>query len=371
MRILIVSNLDNFHVNFHLPLIDILHKKWTVDLASKGEVTFNNVSRKYNIDFGRTPFKLSNILAYFSLRKIFKENKYDVIYCNTPVVGFITRLASIKSRPKGFRIIYSAHGYSFYKGNNTIKNKIFIFLEKIMSRYTDVVITMNNEDFQNSKKYKLGSSIVAVNGVGIDINRFNRVLLEEKMNLRRKFSFNEEDFILIYPAEFTLRKNQKLLLLILKDLVGKIQNIKLLLVGRGELLVQNKQIAIDLGISDYVEFLDYRNDIDELLKMSDLLVSTSISEGLPINVQEALACGIPVVASKIRGHIDLIVDNENGLLFDLKDKLTAVNSILAIFENKILLQKMSVLARKSIEKYSIHNVLNEYMEIIGNAIKVK
>jgi len=366
MRILIVSNIDNFHINFHLPLIDVLHIKWIVDLASKGEVNFSKVSRKYNIDFGRTPFKFSNFRAYFALRKIFKENRYDVIFCNTPVAGFLTRLALIKSRSKECRIVYSAHGYSFYNGNNNIKNKLFILLEKIMSPYTDVVITMNNEDFQNSKRYNLGSSFVKVNGVGINISRFNRVSKEEKISLRKKFDFDKDDFILIYPAEFTFRKNQELLLTILKDLIGEIQNIKLLLVGSGELLDQNKQIAIDMGISNYVNFLGYRNDIDRLLKISDLLVSTSRSEGLPINVQEALACGIPVIASKIRGHIDLINDNENGMLFDLGDKLTVVNTIKSIFKSEKLQVNMSINARKSALKYSHNNVLPSYERVFNN-----
>lgn len=368
MRILILSNLDNFHVNFHLPLIDKLHKKWTIDLASKGEVSFNNIHRKYNIDFGRTPFKLSNIFAYFSIRKILKKNTYDVIYCNTPVVGFITRLASVKTIPNQCRIVYSAHGYSFYKGNNCLKNQLFIFLEKLMSTYTDVVITMNNEDFQNSKKYSLGKSVIALNGVGIDINRFNRITIQDKISLRNKFNFEKEDFILIYPAEFTKRKNQELLLMIFKDLVSEIDKIKLVLVGRGELMGKSKQLAKDLGISIHVSFLGYRNDVDELLKMSDLLVTTSISEGLPINVQEALACGIPVVASKIRGHVDLIVESENGMLFDLDDRITAVNCIRAIFENGKFREKLSVNARKSAVKFSHENVLPFYEQMINNLI---
>lgn len=368
-KILIVANVDNFHVNFHLPLIKKLSKDWDVDIASNGQHQFQNISVKYHVPFGRNPFDLSNFKALSVIKNIISKCDYDIIFCHTPIVGFLTRYCLVQTRKRSSCLIYSAHGYSFYSGSSLISNLIYKRLEKFLSSRNDVVITMNSEDYHSAKKYNLGRSIVAVNGVGLDLAKFSPITRDEKFTLRTKFNFDIDDFILVYPAEFTKRKNQKKLISIFNDVRQRIDRVHLILIGQGDLLEECKNFAFKLGADKDIHFLGYRNDVDDLLKCSDLLVTTSISEGLPVCVQEALASGLPVVASKIRGHTDLIVDNENGFLVDLKDNYVAVEEIVSLARNKELYERMSINARKSVHIYDSDTVSDDYIMTFENAIE--
>lgn len=364
-RMLIIANNDGFHKNFHLPYIRLFSDMgYLVDLASNGEEKFDCCTNKFNISFARTPLQFQNIKAYFEIKEILKNNYYNIIYCNTPVPSAIARAAGIKTRKNGSKIIYSSHGFSFYDGENKAKKNIFLAIEKLLANITDCVITMNKEDYYNCIKYKFNTKIINVNGVGIQINKFLPVTLEEKNELRKQQGYNTDDFIIIYPAEFTKRKNQTLLFNIMDKLKEKIPNIKLLLPGKGQLLGQYQQQVKKMRLEKQVEFLGYRNDIPDLLKISDLLVASSFTEGLPVNIIEAMSIGLPIVATKVRGHVDLVEQGENGFLFDLDDIVEAVNNIIKLQNDEILYNTMRVSAIEKSKKYDFEKVKDEYLKIL-------
>lgn len=364
-RALLIANLDNFHKNFNIPYVNRLKNlNYEVELTSSGDSDFKDIAKKYNINFARSPFDLKNIKEFIKLRKIIKSHYYDLIYLSTPVVGAYGRLATL-FLPKG-RVVYSAHGFNFYKGNKRILNFLYSRIERMLSRITDCLFTMNAEDYEACFIYKMRSKeIYNVDGVGIDLSRFSKVSADKKHNLRSLFGYDDDIFILIYPAEFNNRKNQELLLKTVVILKNKYPTIKLVLPGDG--LLQNNCITIakELGIENNVDFLGYRNDVDQLLQLSDVLFASSKNEGLPINMIEALSCGLPVVATRTRGHVDLINEGINGFLFDIENPSEAADKITMLLENQNLYKQMSENAEKSAKKYDINNVIHQYDKVFG------
>lgn len=362
-KALFVANTDSFHKNFHLPYIDRLKAKgYSVELVSTGDVIFDGIAIRHNIIFGRTPLKIKNLKAFWLLRKLL-NTYYDIIYFSTPIVGAVGRVALI-GKKRG-RVIYSAHGYSFYKGNPSGNTK-YIFIEKLLCRLTDCTFTMNKEDFSAVRNYKFPcKEIYNVDGVGIDLSVYNKTSISEKSALRKQYGFNDDDFILIYPAELTERKNQSLLIKTMNLLVQKYKNVKLLLLGRGVKGDEYKKLSHELGLEDYVLFMGYRNDVHQLLKLSDALFASSLNEGLPINIIEALASGLPVVATNTRGQNDLIEEGYNGYLFEVGDCETACDIICQFIENKELLERISNQAIESSKKYDLQIVVPQYDKIWG------
>lgn len=364
-KALFVANLDSFHKNFHIPYIKRLKEKgYVVELVSTGNVDFSELAVKHDICFGRSPFKMQNIPAFRQFRKLIKSNYYDIIYFSTPVIGAVGRVALIGT--KRGRVIYSAHGFSFYEGNSKKSNLIYGTVERLLAKLTDCLFTMNKEDYEACPKYGIKcKELYNVDGVGVDLSVYYKASAEEKSRLRDEYHYDKNDFILIYPAEFTDRKNQRLLLQTMSLLKEKHQNVKLLLLGRGVMEDDYKQLAKDLNVEDYVHFLGYRNDVNQLLKISDVLFASSKNEGLPINMMEAMASGLPVVATNTRGQNDLIQDGDNGFLFELGQPEVACDRICRLIEDLDLYNRMSLRAMESSKKYDIKVVAPQYDKIFG------
>lgn len=364
-RALFVANLDSFHKNFHIPYVKRLQERgYEVELVSTGNVDFSGIAHKHDIVFGRSPLKRQNISAFCKFRNLIKKNYYDLIYFSTPVIGAVGRMALIGT--KRGRVIYSAHGFSFYKGNSKMSNFIYVTVERMLAKLTDCIFTMNTEDYEACAKYDIKcKEIYNVDGVGVDLSVFAKVSLEEKATLRRHYLYDENDFLLIYPAEFTERKNQCLLLQAMSFLRKRHQNVKLLLLGRGIMEEEYKQMARNMCLDDCVHFLGYRNDVNQLLKISDVLFASSINEGLPINMMEALATGLPIVATNTRGQNDLIKDGYNGFLFELDCGDVASEKICRLIEDKTLYETMSKQAVEFSKKYDISLIASQYDKIFG------
>ncbi len=362
---LFVANLDSFHKNFNIPYIKRLRERgYDVEIVSTGNSDFSGKAVKYDIAFGRTPFELKNISAFKAFRDIVKNHYYDIIYFSTPVIGAVGRMALIGT--KHGRVIYSAHGFSFYQGNGTFSNLKYIVVEKVLCRLTDCIFTMNKEDYEACHRYRFHcKEIYNVDGVGVDLSVFHKASREEKSELRQKYHYNDDDFLLIYPAELTERKNQSLLIRTMVELKKRHSNVKLLLLGRGVKELAYKREAEELGVKDSIDFWGYRNDVNQMLKMSDVLFASSINEGLPINMMEALATGLPVVATNTRGQSDLITEGYNGFLYELKQPEVAAQEISRLIEDKELYNQISSNAVESSKKYDIRVVAPQYDKVFG------
>ncbi len=334
---------------------------WEVHVAANGNMELPYVDKKYDIPIQRSPLKLQNFYAYKELASIIKHNKYNIIHCHTPMGGVLARLAARKARKQGTRVIYTAHGFHFCKGAPLINWLIYYPIEKGLASYTDCLITINQEDYTLAMRHRFKAErIERVHGIGVDTERFKPVKEFHKQNVKMQFGYKPSDFLMFYAAEFNKNKNQQLLLHSLSLLKNKVPHAKLLLAGNGPLMEDCKKLAVQLGIAEMVHFLGYRTDIVALLPMCDIAVASSLREGLPVNIMEAMACGLPVVATDNRGHRELVLNNENGWIVDRDDIEEMSNKMKLLAQNPKLNVQFGSAGRMMVENtYAINEILEE------------
>lgn len=367
MKILYVTTISNTTNAFLIP-----HIKMLIDKGHKVDVAFNieqEVKPEIN-DMGckihqlplqRSPLKVDNLRAYRMLKDIIISEEYDLIHTHTPVASALVRL--VCRNLNNVRVFYTAHGFHFYNGA-PLKNWLLYYpIEKWLSKYTDCLITINEEDYNIAKNKFKAKDVRLVNGVGIDLNKFNPLSKEDKNKLKIEYGFGENDFILFYAGEMSYRKHQDFLIKVLDNIKYKISNIKLLLAGKGDRLAEYEEMVIKMGLEDKVIFLGFRKDIHKLLQISDIAVSSSRQEGLPVNVMEAMATGLPLVVSNCRGNRDLVKNDVNGYVIDLDDVDNFADSIYKIYSDEVLYNKFSKASLDLIEKYSLENVLKDMREM--------
>jgi glycosyltransferase EpsD len=364
-RILFCATVDFHFRAFHLPYLKWFKEQgWEVHIASSGKLDLPYVDKKYDIPIQRSPIHKTNLSAYKQLKEIINKNQYKIIHCHTPMGGVLTRLAARGARKKGAKVIYTAHGFHFCKGAPLANWLLYYPIEKVLSKYTDTLITINQEDYQLAKKrrFKAGS-IEHVHGVGVNTEKFQPVNASEKSQLRKQYGYKDDEFLMFYAAEFNKNKNQQLLIRSLELMKDQVPNAKLLLAGEGPLIRECQELSDQLGVEMMIDFLGYRKDIDSLLKMCDCAVGSSIREGLPVNIMEAMACGLPVVASVNRGHSELIDEGSNGYLI-AADNLEIISSrLIKLSQDRQLCQQMGTASQEKIKNYSYSKVLSELIVI--------
>lgn len=351
-KVLFVATITK-HINtFHIPYLKWFKEQgYEVHVASNGNEQIENCDKHFDLPFERFPLKINNLKTYRQLKKIIEENKYEIIHCHTPVGGVLTRLAAKNVRQNGTRVIYTAHGFHFYKGAPLLNWLIYYPIEKYLSRFTDCLITINKEDFELAKKNFRINQIELVHGVGVDEKKYNvEFTIEEKNKLRHSLGLKNDDFILIQIGELNKNKNQIMSINVMKDLVKKYDHIKLLIIGSGKLEKKYKNTIVKYELQNNVCMLGYREDIPQILKISDLLLSLSYREGLPVNVIEAMFADLPIIATDCRGNRDLI---NNLVKINDKEKL------------KYKIEKEYMNRNKkiyNIEKYKIKTILHFIVE---------
>ena len=350
-KVLIVATVASMIDQFNKNNINILQKLgYEVHVATNfskpGTITnqksadlINELKSKnvkcIQIDFARSPFDIkSNILSYKQLKELITINKdYDLIHLHSPVGAAIGRLAINKNSK--IKVVYTAHGFHFYKGSS-IKNWLIYYpVEKILARKTDVLITINEEDYQLASCKKLGKKIELVPGIGVDPQKFYPRLDNKKNELKLRLGFDENKIILTYIGELSKRKNQEFLINAIKDYQKK-EKIQLVLVGLGRLEQDLKKIVEKNKLKNNVLFLGYRKDIADVLGATDILISTSYQEGLPVNILEGMFSGKPILVSDCRGNRDLIIDGINGYVYDIDntEEFLKKLDLLVVSENK-------------------------------------
>lgn len=335
MKILYVATVRSHIGQFHMPVIRALkaaghevHAAFKDNSEDKQGLDLSIIDKVFEVPFERSPFKLENIKAYKVLKKIIDEGNYDIIHCHTPMGAVITRLAAKAARKKGTKVIYTAHGFHFYKGAPKKNWIMFYPVEKCLSKYTDVLITINQEDYDLAvrKKFKAGK-IVKVSGVGVDLSKFATSTPEQKKALRGEYGFGLDKFIMLYAADLSERKNQPMIFKAIARIKDEFPNVIALMPGQPILQAEYEKQCAELGISDRVQFMGYRRDIDKLLIISDCVISSSRQEGLPINLIEAAASGKYIISTDVRGSADVVRQSGYGALVKLNDDATMAEEI--------------------------------------------
>lgn len=371
-KVLFTATVDSHILHFHLPYLKMFKEKgYEVHVATNTDDTIPFCDVKHKVSFERSPFKINNLKAIKQMKKILLDNNFNIVHTHTPMGSVVTRLAYKKVRNKvNTRMIYTAHGFHFYKGAPLLNWLLFYPVEKYLSKYTDTLITINKEDYELAKKkFKKCRSVEYVPGVGIDEDKFNFTMTKsEKLELRKSFGLKENDFVLIYPAEISKRKRHIWLINTISPLLRENRHIHLLLPGSDSLNGKAHALTKKMGLTDQIHFLGYRTDIPKLLRISDLAISSAKQEGLPVNIMEAMYVGLPIVATDCRGNRDLVKNGKNGYLVDLGDKKGFVDDI-----NKVYLKKGTEKFGKNnkifIKNYLINAIVNKIDLIYFNRKK--
>lgn len=334
-------------------------KGWQVDVACHGDRELPYCDNKFEIPIRRSPADKENIEAYRELKKIIKAGRYDIIHCHTPMGGILARLAAKGERKKGTKVIYTAHGFHFYKGAPLLNWLIYYPIELVMSGMTDCLITINNEDYSFAKKHLKAKKIVKINGVGYNSDLFYKISDDEKHRLRKEKGIPEDETVLIYVAEMNANKNQGMLIRAVQRLKQREEKIRLLIVGADNYDGKYIKLAEELGVADCIDFLGHRNDACDLVHLSDIAVASSLREGLPVNVMEAMACGLPVVLADNRGHRELCRDGYNGYIVAPNDDEAMAEKIALIMNDTDLYNRLSGNGIELVQVFSKEKVLKE------------
>jgi glycosyltransferase involved in cell wall biosynthesis len=312
-KLLMVTTVSSTLSAFLLPHAFFLKNQgWEVDAAAKDVISNDRClevfDQCFDISWGRNPFKPSNITdAIWQLKKIVGNGGYDIVHVHTPVASFITRLALRNLRfEKDFKVVYTAHGFHFFRGGHPIKNTIFKGLEKRAAKWTDHLIVINQEDYEAALTFMDGRSVSLIHGIGIDLAYYTpgAVKKEEIENFKQGLNLSKDDQLFLMVAEFNKGKRHADVIKALS--ICKNKDIHIAFAGKGPLLHKMKVLCEKLSVEKQTHFLGYVNDIRPCMLAASALIMPSEREGLSRSVLESLALGVPVIGSEARGVKDLL-----------------------------------------------------------------
>lgn len=346
MKILFVATVVKGHIMaFHLPYLKMCQDLgWETAVAAKNDYTnpeecnIPYCDTYYNIPFDRSPFSESNLKAYRQLRDIIRNGGFRIVHCHTPVGGALARFAGRKARNEfGLKMIYTAHGFHFYAGAPLLYWLTYYPVERFLARFTDVLITINKEDHARARKFR-SEKARFVPGVGIDTGRFSKRDPKLAPRLRESLGIPQDALVLLSVGELSKRKNHQVVIRALAKIVR--QDVYYVICGDGALMEKHKELAQSLGLANRVILTGYRNDVADLYQTADLFVFPSLHEGLPVAIMEAMASGLAVVCSKIRGNEDLVVEDRGGLYALESDANEYARKIEILISNRELAKRM-------------------------------
>lgn len=362
-KVLLTATVQSHIAQFHKPLAKMLHDNgYEVHVAAKNNLAEKNgleidfADKVFDVPFDRSPLSLKNIKAFKEVKRIIDEGNYSFVHTNTPAAGVYTRLAAIKSRKKGTCVIYTAHGFHFYKGAPKKNWLLYYPIEKLCARLTDKLITICEEDYKLAKN-KFKTNVYHIHGVGANSEKYYVFDNKQKKSVRKELGISDDTKVIVNVGELLPNKNQRTAILAMKDVVKKYPTAKLFIAGNGPELDNLTNLVKESKLKKNVEFLGYTLDLDKYFNVSECLVACSIREGLGLNVIEAMMCGNPIVASINRGHNELVNDGENGYLVE------ATNS--KMFAKKIIkvLDEPKCYKYNSLNKARVYADKNVYEEL--------
>ena len=365
-KVLFAANLESFFTKFLIPQLKYFKEQgYEVHIACGLEgLDIPYCDKKFNVNFARSLNLKQNLESYKQMQEVLKNEKYDLISCHTPFGGAITRLAFKSLKIKDTRLVYMAHGFHFYKGAPLFNWLVYYPVEKFLAKYTDIVITINLDDYELAKK-KFKTDVRLVKGVGLDVSKFNfEMSEEEKQEYRKSLGLAKDDFVMIYPAELTKGKRQIWLIHTLKELLIHNSKFHLLLPGKDSMNGKCHKLVKELRLESQISFLGFRKDIPKLITISDLAVTSSKREGLPVNVMEAMYVGLPIVATACRGNRDLIENGKNGYVVGINDKDAFLEKVEYFSKiSKEERENIKNINNSLIKPYLLEDVLQEIIDV--------
>lgn len=376
-KVLFAATVVKTHImQFHLPYLKMFQDMgWETAVAARNDY-FEDPSQcqipycdaYYDIPIARLPWKRENLRACRMLKEIIDREEYDLIHCHTPMGAVIARLAALGARKRGTKVVYTAHGFHFFRGAPLANWLLYFPMEWLLSFVTDVLITINQEDYARAGKLLHPKRLEYVPGVGIHTEKF-RAAAGRRWEKRRELGWQADDFLMLTVAEMTPNKNHTTILKALALLKDREEFARMhyLICGRGQMWQALEAEARSLGIAEHVHFLGYRLDAPELYGCSDLFLFMPFREGLPVSLMEAMSSGLPVICSQIRGNRDLIRDGVSGV-FAQSNPSAVAEAILELYRDpgrRAALGSAAAEAAKAYDEENVHRQMKQiYLSLV-------
>lgn len=360
MRVLYITTIGDTMGFFKSFIRELIKEGHSVDIATNengGKTPVDQFfielgCKIYPISCSRSPLSLQNIKVVKEIKTLVQSGNYDIVHCHTPIAAASTRLACKKLRKSGLKVFYTAHGFHFYEGA-PIKNWILFYpIEKWLSKYTDVIITINQEDYKRATEKFRSKRVKYVPGVGINSEWFGPEK-SSRDKIRMELKLDDSQFVLLSVGELNENKNH---VAVIKAIKG--MNLVYVIVGKGEKNKELEDVAKEYGVD--LRLMGFRKDVIDFYSAVDAYILPSIREGLNVSLMEAMASGLPCLCGKIRGNVDLI-DVNGGYLFNpqsINEIRYAIQKLL-IADNRLL----GTHNQKIIQTFDVQTVNSKMWEI--------
>lgn len=372
-KILMTATVQSHIAQFHKPVIRMLQEMGhQVEVAArnnlheKENLTLTEPDKVIEVDFCRSPFSLQVIPAYRQLKKVIQQGNYDVVHCNTPVAGILTRLACRKLRKQGkVKVLYQAHGLHFFRGGPKSGWLIWYPIEKFFSRFADVMVLINKMDYALVKEKFHAGTVYRIPGIGVNLSQFRDI---GHGDLRQELRLPVDTPIVLSVGELNENKNHKTVITALSQM--KNRQAHYCIAGNGPLLQELTDHAKALGIAERVHFLGYRRDVPLLMHQADVFVLPSKREGLGMAAIEAMSCGLPLVSSNRHGINDYSIKGVTGFSHDPLDSKGFAESMDTLIADQDLRTALGENCKKIAQDFSLEKSLeqmkNIYTQMIGD-----
>lgn len=361
MKKLLITSTDMMMIQFLIPHVRYLSENgYAVEIACSVVGDRLEDVRKalegvpctiHTVRLERSPASPKNLLGYRDMKRLLKENRYDIIWTNEPVMGVVTRLAARKARKTGTKVVYMCHGFHFYKGASPVNWLIFYPVERFMSRFCDMIVTINHEDEARAKTFHC-PRVEHIDGIGVDFSK--RQCTVSREDKRKELGVEDSDILVLSVGELQTRKNHEVIL----RAIAKLQNpnIKYFLCGKGVLQDHLEELAKTLGLQNQVRFLGYRKDVPEIMNAADIFAHPSKREGLGLACLEAMASGLPLVTSNIQGIPDYVENGVTGFLCDPEDTAKFAENLHILISDSTLRRRMGETNSMMSLKYAVKSI---------------
>lgn len=371
-KILFAASVYAHFAAFHKPFMKMFQEKgYEVHAAGSDSLGRKEELLKmgvlcHDVEFDRQPFSTKNMKAVKDLNALFQQNYFNLIHVHTPTAAFLTRY--IASKHDQGKVLYTAHGFHFFKGASRKNWLLFYPAEKMAKRWTDGLLVMNGEDCALGKRlgFKENQNMFHIHGVGVDLTEFHEGV-EKAKGTKKELSLSKEAVVISCVAELSPRKNQMFLLENWQSIVAQCPNAHLLIIGSG-MDAEKIQTFIHEQCLSNIHLLGFRRDVPSIIASSDIVTLVSKQEGLPRCLMEAMAAAKPIITTNVRGSRDLVDNEKSGMIVDLGNHEHLIRSFVTLIRDEQLRKEYGKHGQKKIQHYSLANVLNEMNEIYSRYV---
>ncbi len=306
---------------------------------------------------------LKDLKAFFQIRKRLKNLKPDIVHTNSSKAGILGRLAAASLFDKT-KIVHTVHGFSFYDGQKPLKRKFYILAEKLMAKITDTMVFVSHEDMDTALKLKIAKAkncrLIRA-GVEVktpaDFKNFDRAAKIKSLGIK------ENAKIILSTANLKPQKNPLDMIKAAAEVCKKNRGCVFLYTGTGPLRQKALKLIAKYKLKNNFKLLGHRNDIPELLALADIFTLSSLWEGLPMALAEALFMKVPAVCYDSGGVKEILKDGKNVFLIKRGDYKQLAQAYI-----KALNKKDFVFSDEDLEDFDIKNMLQKQRELYNTLL---